>query len=57
LQLTGEVDAFGAAIRRLSARHLSEERPSSLARWLFHRHPPVAERLASAELFRRAGRL
>jgi Zn-dependent protease with chaperone function len=56
LQLTGEVDAFGAAIRRLSARHLAEERPSLLTRWLFHRHPPVAERLARAELFRRVRR-
>ena len=37
----------GAAVRRLSAQHLAEERPSTLTRWLFHRHPPVAERLES----------
>jgi STE24 endopeptidase len=51
LRLTGGADAFSAAVRRLSARHLAEERPSTLTRWLFHRHPSVAERLALAELF------
>ena len=52
LALTGEVDAFGAAVRRLGAKHLSEERPSTLARWLYHRHPSVADRLAFAEQYR-----
>ena len=46
LALTGGADAFSAAIRRLGARHLAEERPSALTRWLYHRHPSVAERLA-----------
>jgi STE24 endopeptidase len=53
LQLTGEAGPFGAAIRRLSARYLAEERPSRLVRWFFCRHPPVAERLAFAEMFSR----
>lgn len=53
LQLTGEAGSFGAAIRRLSARYLAEERPSRLVRWFFYRHPPVAERLALAESFGR----
>jgi STE24 endopeptidase len=53
LRLTGGAEAFGAAVRRLGARHLAEERPSTLTRWLFHRHPSVAERLALAEAFRR----
>ena len=57
LQLTGEAGSFGAAIRRLSARYLAEERPSRLVRWFFHRHPPVAERLAMAERFRGASSL
>jgi STE24 endopeptidase len=52
LKLTGETDAFEAAIRRLGERHLAEERPSAMTRWLFHRHPPVAERLALANRFR-----
>jgi STE24 endopeptidase len=54
LALTGGVDAFMAAIRRLGARHLSEERPSRITRWLYYRHPSVAERLALAEGFRHA---
>jgi STE24 endopeptidase len=49
LRMTGGAAAFGAAVRRLSAQHLAEERPSTLTRWLFHRHPPVAERLELAE--------
>ncbi len=53
LGLTGEPEAFGAAIRRLSARTLSEERPSAMTRWLYHRHPSVAERLAFAEAYQR----
>lgn len=55
LVLTGGADAFGAAIRRLSERRLAEERPSTLTRWLFHRHPSVSERLAMAETYRQAG--
>lgn len=48
LELTGGADAFAAAIRRLGDRHLAEERPSRLTRWLYYRHPSVAERLALA---------
>jgi STE24 endopeptidase len=56
LNLTGEAAALAAAVRRLGERHLVEERPSRLTRWFFHRHPPVAERIALAEGFARAGR-
>jgi STE24 endopeptidase len=49
LSLTGAAEAFSTAVRRLGARHLAEERPSALTRWLHHRHPSVAERLALAE--------
>ena len=52
LVVTGGSDAFSSAIRRLGAQHLSEERPSAVTRWLFHRHPTVAERLAMAEAYR-----
>jgi Zn-dependent protease with chaperone function len=52
LTLTGGAEAFTSAVRRLGARHLAEERPSALTRWLFHRHPSVTERLAMAERFR-----
>ena len=53
LAMTNGAEAFGTAIRRLGARHLAEERPSRLTRWLSHRHPSVAERLALAEAYRR----
>jgi len=52
LALTGGADAFDAAIRRLGERHLAEERPSRLTRWLFHRHPSVGERLEYARAYR-----
>jgi len=52
LELTGHADAFAAAIRRLGARHLAEERPTALTRWFYHRHPSVSERLALAETYR-----
>jgi STE24 endopeptidase len=55
LTVTGRADAFQAAIRRLAARHLAEERPSRLARWFYHRHPSAAERLRLAERFQRRG--
>jgi STE24 endopeptidase len=57
LALTREAAAFGAAVRRLSERHLVENQPSKLARWLFYRHPSVAERLAMAEQFAKAENL
>lgn len=49
LAVTGHREAFAAAVRRLGAQHLAEERPSTVTRWLFHRHPTVDERLAMAE--------
>jgi STE24 endopeptidase len=56
LESTGHVEAFSTAIRRLSARHLAEDRPSLVTRWLYHRHPPIADRLALAETYRDRGR-
>lgn len=50
LAVTGQHEAFAAAVRRLGAQHLAEERPSALTRWLFHRHPTVEERLALARV-------
>ena len=55
LSLTGGIAPFQAAIRRLADRHLAEERPSRLAKWFYHRHPSVAERLEAAEAFQRRG--
>ncbi len=53
LAMTGGVEAFGAAVTRLGARHLAEERPSAITRWMYHSHPSVAERLALAESFQK----
>jgi STE24 endopeptidase len=53
LQLTNRREAFQAAIRRLAASHLAEDRPSPFARWFFHRHPTPEERLQLAESFSR----
>ena len=48
LALTGQGEAFVAAIRRLAEQHLAEERPSRVTRWFTHRHPSIEERLAMA---------
>lgn len=48
LALTGNPDAFRTAVRRLAAQHLAEERPSTVTRWFFHKHPTIDERLAFA---------
>jgi STE24 endopeptidase len=48
LDLTRNVEAFVSAMRRLGTRNLAEPSPSLLTRLLFHTHPPVDERIASA---------
>jgi STE24 endopeptidase len=53
LSATGASGAFRTAIRRLSAQHLAEERPSQWTQWLHHAHPTIAERLAAADEFGR----
>jgi hypothetical protein len=40
-------------MRRLAAQNLAEEQPSAIVQWLFHSHPPVRERIAAAQAFRR----
>lgn len=48
LRLTRQSTAFVSAMRRLGAQNLAEERPSRLALWLFHSHPPIGERIEAA---------
>ena len=48
VRLTGAAAPFVSAMRKLGAQNLAEERPSRLALWLFHTHPPVGERIARA---------
>ena len=53
LELTRNPAAFVSAMRRLAAQNLAEDRPSRAIQWLFYSHPPVAERIASAQAFKR----
>ncbi len=53
LQTTRNVDAFVAAMKRLSQQNLAEEYPSKLVRWLFYSHPPIRERIDAARAFGR----
>ena len=52
LDLTRNPAAFISAMRRLGAQNLAEENPSRLVQWLFYSHPPMRERIASAQAFR-----
>jgi STE24 endopeptidase len=51
LHLTRRPSALASALRRLSAQNLAEENPSYIVRVLFHRHPPIRERIAAAASF------
>jgi STE24 endopeptidase len=53
LALTRNPGAFISAMRRLGAQNLAEEQPSRIVQWLFYSHPPMRERIAAAEAFRR----
>jgi STE24 endopeptidase len=52
LRLTRNPAAFVSAMRRLGAQNLAEDNPSRLVQWLFYSHPPVRERIASAQAFK-----
>jgi STE24 endopeptidase len=49
LEMTRRQEAFVSAMRRLGSQNLSEENPSRWTVWLFHTHPPIEERIASAQ--------
>jgi STE24 endopeptidase len=53
LRLTQNPDAFISAMRRLGAQNLAEEHPSTIVQWLFYSHPPVRDRIAAAQNFKR----
>jgi STE24 endopeptidase len=52
LALTRNPSAFVSAMRRLGAQNLAEEHPSKLVTWLFSSHPPLADRIATAQAWR-----
>ncbi len=49
LKVTGNPGAFISAMRRLGAQNLAEDDPSRIVQWLFYSHPPIRERIASAQ--------
>ncbi len=53
LELTRNPAAFISAMRRLGQQNLAEDQPSKLVEWLFYSHPPLSERIAAAQAFRR----
>lgn len=50
LAVTKKPDAFISGLRRLARQSLAEEQPSRLAELLFYSHPPLSDRLATANL-------
>ena len=48
LEMTGSVDAFVSAMKRLAVQNLAEEEPSRLTEVLFHSHPSARARIAAA---------
>jgi STE24 endopeptidase len=48
LTMTAQPAAFISAMKRLGAQNLAEENPSRAVLWLFHSHPPVAQRIEAA---------
>ena len=51
LDLTRNPGAFISAMRRLGAQNLAEDHPSKFVQWFFYSHPPVRERIESAQAF------
>jgi len=49
LRMTSNPPAFISAMRRLGQQNLAEENPSRLVRAFFYTHPPIKERLKSAQ--------
>jgi STE24 endopeptidase len=51
LRMTNNPPAFISAMRRLGQQNLAEENPSRLVQAFFYTHPPIKERLKSAQNF------
>ncbi len=53
LEVTKNPSAFITAMKRLAAQNLAEDDPSRIVQLLFYSHPPIRERIAAAEAFRK----
>lgn len=53
LKLTARCESFVSAMKRLGAQNLAEPRPSALTQLLFYTHPPLEDRIAAAEAWRK----
>lgn len=51
LELTGDGDAYAAAMARLAAASLADPDPSPPVVFFLYSHPPIAERVATARAF------
>jgi len=48
-KVTGDADALGEALKKLSVDHLSHPSPAALRVWLDYSHPPLLERLEALQ--------
>ena len=51
LELTGDGEAYAAAMERLATQSLSDPDPPALVVFMLYSHPPVSERIAMARAF------
>jgi STE24 endopeptidase len=52
LDVTGKKDAFASAFVRLANQNLGEVDPEKWVVWMFHSHPPLAERIEMARTWK-----
>src|SRR5712692_8638389 len=51
LEVTRKPAAYAAAMRKLESQNLVESQPPRWAEWLMYTHPPVAQRVRTAEAY------
>lgn len=53
LRVTGKPEAFAGAMTRLANQNLADADPERWVVWLLHSHPPIRDRVAMAQAFRK----